>query len=155
MTTLLAIEPARVVASARTWIGTPYHHQASVKGVGTDCLGLVRGIYRDLYGREAEQTPHYSRDWAEAAQQETLLDAARRHLIELHLSTTQPGDVLAFRWRAGMMAKHLGVIVTPGRMLHAFEGAPVLEIHLTPWWTRHIAAAFRFPGVIAQQTSAP
>ena len=33
-----------VIAAARGWIGTPYLHQASLKGVGTDCLGLVRGV---------------------------------------------------------------------------------------------------------------
>jgi NlpC/P60 family putative phage cell wall peptidase len=37
-----------IVAAARSWFGTPYHHQASVKGVGSDCLGLIRGIWREL-----------------------------------------------------------------------------------------------------------
>lgn len=135
----------RIVALARTWIGTPYHHQASARGIGTDCLGLVRGVYRDLYGIEAEQIPAYSRDWAEAARRETLLDAARRHLDEIAIPDATAGDILAFRWRQGMVAKHLGIIVAPGRMLHAFEGSPALEITLTPWWRRHVTAAFRFP----------
>ena len=56
-----------VVRVARGWIGTPYHHQASLRGVGTDCLGLVRGVWRDLYQREAEMPPRYTRDWAEAS----------------------------------------------------------------------------------------
>ena len=55
-----------VVAEARSWIGTPYQHQASLKGVGCDCLGLVRGVWRALYGEEPEHVPAYSRDWAEA-----------------------------------------------------------------------------------------
>ena len=46
-------DPERVIAAARGWLGTPYHDQASVKGVGCDCLGLVRGVWRDLYGRRA------------------------------------------------------------------------------------------------------
>jgi cell wall-associated NlpC family hydrolase len=41
---------ARVVALARTWLGTPYHHQASLRGAGADCLGLLRGVYAELYG---------------------------------------------------------------------------------------------------------
>ncbi len=49
---------------ARAWIGTPYHHQGSVRGAGTDCLGLIRGVWREFYGREAEIAPPYSRDWA-------------------------------------------------------------------------------------------
>ena len=37
---------AAIVAEARAWIGTPYRHQASLKGIGCDCLGLLRGIWR-------------------------------------------------------------------------------------------------------------
>ena len=48
---------ARTVAAARLWTGTPYHHQASLRGVGCDCLGLVRGVWRDLYGAEPETVP--------------------------------------------------------------------------------------------------
>ena len=64
---------AQITTLARGWLGTPYHHQASLKGVGTDCIGLVRGIYRELYGGEAEAIPAYSRDWAEATGEETLI----------------------------------------------------------------------------------
>ncbi|MEE8633091.1 MAG: hypothetical protein V3S93_01305 [Methyloceanibacter sp.] len=52
------------MAKARGWLGTPYHHQASVKGVGCDCLGLVRGLWRELCGPEPEAMPRYTRDWA-------------------------------------------------------------------------------------------
>ncbi len=70
---------AGIVEAARQWIGTPYHHQASVRGVGTDCLGLVRGVWRDVYGSDAEMPPAYSRDWAEAAGEETMLAATSRY----------------------------------------------------------------------------
>ena len=36
----------QIVAAARGWVGTPYRHQASLKGIGADCLGLVRGVWR-------------------------------------------------------------------------------------------------------------
>ena len=36
---------AEARAAAIRWLGTPYHHQASVRGAGCDCLGLIRGIY--------------------------------------------------------------------------------------------------------------
>ncbi|KAB2949447.1 MAG: hypothetical protein F9K19_23780, partial [Rhizobiaceae bacterium] len=48
----------RVLEAAIGWIGTPYRHQASRKGVGCDCLGLVRGIWRELYGSEPEAPGH-------------------------------------------------------------------------------------------------
>ena len=56
-----------IVAETRAWIGTPYRHQASLKGVGCDCLGLVRGVWRATIGDEPECAPPYAPDWAEAA----------------------------------------------------------------------------------------
>jgi NlpC/P60 family putative phage cell wall peptidase len=131
---------------ARAWIGTPYHHQACVKGVGADCLGLIRGIWRELYGSDAEMPPAYSRDWGEAAGEETLLAAAERHLIAIPIAETRAGDVLLFRLRAGAMAKHAGLLSSATTMIHAMDGRMTEEVVLGPWWRRRIAAAFSFPG---------
>ena len=138
----------KIVALARGWIGTPYHHQGSTVGAGCDCLGLVRGVYRDLVGRDAETPPPYSRDWAEAAGVETLLAAARRHLVEIAPAAATAGDVVVFRFRRTAMAKHVGILTSPDSMVHATESAPATEIALTPWWRRRIVAAFSFPTVV-------
>lgn len=145
---MIEIERARVVRIAREWCGTPYHHQASVKGVGCDCLGLVRGVWRELYGYEAETPPGYSRDWAEASGEETLLDAAARHLIPVAPREARAGDVVMFRLRAGLAAKHAAILTGSTGFIHAMEGAPVVEAPLAPWWRRRIAGAFSFPGII-------
>src|SRR6187431_2045039 len=100
-----SISAGDIVRVARGWIGTPYHHQASVRGVGADCLGLVRGVWRELYGADAESPPPYSRDWAEAAGVETMLAAATRHLLPIDPGQARAGDVLIFRLRAGTVAK--------------------------------------------------
>jgi len=71
------------VLEARRWIGTPYVHQASLLGAGTDCLGLVRGVWRALLGPEPEAPPPYTPDWAEAQGRETLLEAAGRWLVPI------------------------------------------------------------------------
>ena len=137
-----------IIALARSWLGTPYHHQASLRGVGTDCIGLIRGIWRELYGAAApEALPAYTRDWAEGSGRETLIEAARRHLVEIPRFEARPGDVLVFRWRRGSLAKHCAILSKPTAIIHALEGAPVSEVALSPWWRRHTAAAFRFPGV--------
>ncbi len=67
---------AAVVAEALSWIGTPYRHQAARKGVGCDCFGLVRGVWRALYGVELEKPGAYAPDWAEAGGRERLLEGA-------------------------------------------------------------------------------
>lgn len=135
----------QVVRIARSWRGTPYHHQASAKGIGTDCLGLVRGVYRELHGREAEAPPPYSRDWAEAGGVETMLAAAARHLERVADREIAAGDVVIFRLRPGTVAKHAGIATSAAAFIHAMEGAPVAEVALTPWWRRRMAAVFRFP----------
>ena len=139
------LTPADIVAAARSWLGTPYHHQAAVKGAGCDCLGLVRGVYEELYGRPAEAPPPYSRDWAEASSVETMIEAARRHLVAIDPREASAGDVAIFRLRAGAMAKHAAILSGKTRMIHAMEGAPACEVHLNSWWLRRMAAAFRFP----------
>ena len=54
------ITQQQIAAAARGWCGTPYAHQASLKGTGTDCLGLVRGVWREVMGAEPEHAPAYS-----------------------------------------------------------------------------------------------
>jgi NlpC/P60 family putative phage cell wall peptidase len=141
-----------IVTEARTWIGTPYRHQASLKGVGCDCLGLVRGVWRAVIGAEPERAPPYRPDWAEAASGEPLAEAAARHLVAIDLARArgawEPGDVLLFRWRANLPAKHAAIVTAPDLMVHAHDGAAVAEVAIAPWWRRRIAYAFRFPGVM-------
>lgn len=143
------ITQADIVRAARTWLGTPYHHQACCKGAGADCLGLVRGVWRDCLGSDVGAPPSYSRDWAEASGIETMLEAARHHLVAVNGRDRQPGDVLIFRLRPGVVAKHAGIVVTQTTMLHAMEGGPVAEVALSSWWCRRIAGVFAFPFVEA------
>lgn len=140
-----------VVVIARSWIGTPYHHQASRRGVGADCLGLVRGIFRAIHGREAEQVPGYSADWGEASGRETLLEAAHRHLLVRATSdaeNTEAGDVVVFRMRRGAVAKHVGVMTSNSTMVHAAERIGVVEVGFGLAWRRRAAGIFSFPGIV-------
>lgn len=136
-----------LVAEARTWIGTPYRHQASLKGVGCDCLGLLRGVWRGVLGDEPEAPPPYAAGWAEAADgADPLVEAARRHLLAIGRDAEPgSGDVLLFAFRAHLPAKHCAVATGAGTMIHAHDGAVVTEVAITPWWRRHLAHVFRFP----------
>ena len=134
-----------VIKEAQSWIGTPYRHQASLKGVGTDCLGLVRGVWRALYGAEPEPLPPYPPASADVERGEHLAEAAARHLAWVAPGAIAPGDLMLFRWRHHLPARHAAIVVAPERMIHAHEGTAVACVHINPWWHRHLASAFRFP----------
>lgn len=139
----------RIVAEARRWIGTPYRHQASVPGAGADCLGLVRGVWRSVYGAEPERAPAYTPDWSEPQREEALWSAARRHLVSKAVDHYDAGDVLLFRMREGAVAKHLGILTATGpsaSFVHAYQGHGVVESALTEAWRRRVVAGFAFPG---------
>lgn len=144
-----AAEAEEVVARARAWIGTPYQHQASCRGAGTDCLGLLRGLWREMLGAEPERAPAYTPDWSEPARSEDLLLAAARHLLRVPVEARAPGDVAVMRMAEAAVAKHVGVIARSESghetLIHAYSGHGVVESSLTPAWRRRIAAVFRFP----------
>ena len=133
---------------ARSWIGTPYLHQASLKQAGADCLGLIRGVWREEIATEPEEIPAYTQDWSEAAMREDLLAAARRWLVETPIGHETEGDVLLFRMRENAVAKHLGILSQTGQtasFIHAYSGHGVVETRLTDPWRRKIVARFQFP----------
>ena len=143
-------DPARVVAIAESWLGTPYLHQASARGLSTDCLGLARGIWRDLHGAEPIAPPPYTRDWGESSGREVMWEAARAFLSEVPLSTAGPGALILFRMVASAPAKHCGILV-PGptdqlALIHARETTGVTREPFTLPWRRRAVAAFLFPG---------
>ena len=131
------------VVLARHWLGTPYRHQGATRGAGCDCLGLIRGIWRSLYGSEPEPVPPYTRDWAERGTEERLWRAALRHMRPVQ--DAAPGQVILFRMHGGAVAKHLGLQSSAFRFIHAYSGHGVVESALTPAWQRRIVARFTFP----------
>lgn len=134
-----------IVAEARRWIGTPYRHQASCRGAGSDCLGLVRGVWRAVIGPEPEALPAYSPDWAERAGEDTLLAALNRHFIPRQIAGGEPGDVLLFRIRAGGPSRHCAILSGPHTIIHAWQGRAVAQTPLDGFWAKRISAVAAFP----------
>jgi NlpC/P60 family putative phage cell wall peptidase len=135
-------------ALARGWVGTPYRHQASCRNAGADCLGLIRGIWRDLYGQEPVGPVIYSSDWAEVRQDEPLLVGLSGVMVPRLSGGLSCGEVVLFRMHVRAAAKHLGVIVQAGpewRFVHACVGVGVVETSLSSVWQRRIVARFAFP----------
>lgn len=145
--TVKAYSRPEIVSVARAWVGTPYQAQHSVYGVGCDCLGLVRGVYRNLHGDEPEVPPPYSPAWGEVGSDEPLIDAATRHLRAAPLSPDLAlGSVVIFRMKRGAVAKHCGIITGTRQFIHAYQGQRVVvETPLVDYWRRRIVAVFDFP----------
>jgi len=142
---VILADPDAVIAAARRWLGTPYHDQASLCGVGCDCLGLARGVWRDLVGVEQQSIPPCSRDWGETGVREVLAEGARAMMIEIPLAQNGPGALVLFRMAPRAIAKHVGILTAPDSFIHAYDRLGVIEEALTTAWSRRIAFAFHFP----------
>lgn len=131
-----------LISITKSWLGTPYKHQHATKGQGCDCLGLIRGVYKEYHGYEPEKAPPYSPTWAEAGEDEILLTAANKHLKQIE--SLEEGCVLVFRMRPHSIAKHCGIYIGEGKMIHAMSGRSVEEIHLNDFWRSRIAGIYSF-----------
>lgn len=135
-----------IVESARAWLGTPYRHRAATLGAGCDCLGLLRGVWRTLYGDEPLELPSYRADWRDLRHADALWDAAQRVLMPAE-GGMAPGQVVLFRLHRAKTPKHCGILVASDRFIHAQEGLGVVEANLTEGWQRRLFARFDFPGI--------
>lgn len=138
-----------VVRIARLWLGTPYLAQASAKGRGADCVGLVRGIWRDIYGTEPHDLPVRPADWGQLGPRDAVMELASRYLSPAG-EHPEVGDVLLFRMRSGAAARHFAILTRQGpagAFIHAYERHGVIESPLSAPWQRRLAASFRFPGL--------
>ena len=132
-----------VVTAARAWVGTPYRHRAATLGAGCDCLGLLRGVWRTLYGTEPPELPNYRADWRDGTHAVELLTLAERWLVPME--GLAAGRVVLFRIGATALPRHCGILVSDARFVHAQERLGVVEGNLTDGWRRRVAGVFSFP----------
>lgn len=118
-----------MLRAARAWIGTPYVLGAALRGVGCDCVGLVRGVLADVAGGPVPPVPGWRADWADAPGR-PLFAAASAHLCRAD-HDPRPGDVIALRM-AGREA-HVAILADGGRIIHAAEGVGVVEVPFDAW----------------------
>lgn len=136
----------QVIAEARTWIGTPWGHQGRLKGVGTDCGGVILGVGKALgvvpLDREISGYGRQPRPFLMRSYLMDLFDPIRK--MDL-----MPGDIL---WlRAGEHAQHLAIYCGNGAgretMIHAPVEDVVVETPIDAHWKLKIVAAFRYRGI--------
>jgi len=113
-----AVERAAVVAEARTWLRTPYHHKARLKGVGVDCAYFLAEVYHAVLPRIPRlDFGHYPPDWHLHRSEEVYLSWLDRYAT-LTYGTPQPGDVVVFRF--GRCFSHGVIVVEWPEVIHAY-----------------------------------
>jgi NlpC/P60 family putative phage cell wall peptidase len=144
------ITRAQVVAEARTWLGTRWHHQAAAKGIGSDCIGLVAGVARELGiigGAEFQSDPAI-RGYGREPDPKMLLSACARYLEPVHLPEIQLGDILVLRFETE--PQHFALVSQrgPDYMIHAFAQARrIVENRIDAVWRSRIVRAYAYRGI--------
>lgn len=125
-----------VVNEARTWIGTPFHHQARLKGHGVDCIGLVVGVAGALGLQHADRS-----DYSRLPDGITL--AAELNAQMFKVEKMQAGDVLLFAMPK--LPRHVAICSTNGRMVHATSLVDkCVEVTIDKTWLRALRGVYRF-----------
>jgi len=143
----MTIKRDTIVAIARSWIGTKWQHQASLKGVATDCVGLARGVYAEATGQEIVGTWDYPATWHLFKSDERMIAELKNYATEIDKADALPGDLLIFGFGKGP-AHHIGILATPETFVHAWaDVGQVAETRLDAFWTKNLRTAFRLPEV--------
>jgi NlpC/P60 family putative phage cell wall peptidase len=137
---------ADIVAAARRWLSTRWQHQASVRGVGTDCIGLIVGVGRELGIQEA--TMFSSSDDVQGYGRQPdpvmLLRACATFLDPC--SSPVAGDILLLRFKTD--PQHFAILSTPDYIIHAYAQArKVVENRIDELWRSRIVTAYSYRGL--------
>lgn len=108
---------AAIVAEARTWLRTPYHHRARVKGAGVDCAMLLAEVYERV-GLIPHVSPlPYPMDWHLHRGEERYLKWVEQYAGSV--SQPLPGDIAL--WRFGRCFSHGAIVVEWPMVIHAIR----------------------------------
>lgn len=128
----------KIIQTARTWLGTKFHHQGRKKGVGVDCIGLAIGVAREI-GINVNDRLDYGREPHDGELEKALLS----HLQPCELKV---GAVALFRIHKE--PQHVGIITDYNGglgIIHAYAQArKVVEHNLDGWWKERLVSAFSF-----------
>ena len=122
---------ARVVAEARSWVNTPYHHAANLKGIGVDCAMLLVEVFKTVGVIEPSFDPRpYPKDWYLHRSEEIFMEGMFQYAKRV--KSPQPGDVALYR--IGRTASHGAIVVDEQTMVHAYAGSRKVELCELDCW---------------------
>jgi len=112
-----------VLSEARTWIGTPWHHQGALKWVGVDCARYLCEVFHNA-GLTPEIDPRpYPADWHFHRDEERFLGWLSEYAEEV--DSPEPGDVAVFKF--GRCFSHGAIVTAWPNVIHAYMGDGVRE----------------------------
>lgn len=127
-----------VVEIARTYLGTPFHHQARLKGVGIDCIGLMVCVAQDA-GLLIQDVKDYPRE----PDGKTLIKHLSAQLDRIEVADSVPGDILCFWVSAPHLPQHVGFKTEHG-IIHTYANiGRVVEHNYSAAWRTHTHSAWR------------
>lgn len=134
-----------IVDSVRTWLETPYHHQARVKGAGVDCAQLIAGVAEECgYIEPGVAIQNYSTEWHLHNREERMLQYLEEFGCKLKEEPAQPGDILCFKF--GRVCSHLGILVPENKFIHArIDVHKVVLNSLSGDWLKRHVRTYSFP----------
>lgn len=128
-----------IVAAAMEMVGTPFHAQASVPGVGSDCIGVGKHIARRVDFPFEDRVAYSMNPTGEL---QPLLES-----ILVRVDILQDGDFLLMAW-PGHAPHHIAVYVGNGEIVHAYNRVrKVVKQTYSDEWKKKTVAIYRFPGV--------
>ena len=120
---------AAVVKEAESWIGTPFHHAARVKGAGVDCLMLLAEVYERAGVAAPIEPPFYVPDWHLHRDAERYLEGLTHYTSEIPAPPQGPGplpgDIALFRF--GRTFSHGAIVTEWPRLVHAYWNIGVVH----------------------------
>lgn len=129
-----------VIAEARTWVGTPFRHQARVKGLGADCVGMIVAVGMKYGFIQADYT-NYGREPHKAIL-ERELGARMDWLGDVE---PRPADVLLLKFLGE--PQHVALF-TGTSMIHAYSSiGKCIEHGVDDKWRNRIVGVFRYRGL--------
>lgn len=117
MSDLIEQQRQAVVAEAKSWLGTPYHHMARKKGVGVDCAMLPAEVYAACGMIPAQDVTFYPADWHLHRGTQRYLERVLDYAQEINQDQVQPGDLVL--WRFGRAWAHGAIVEAWPDCIHA------------------------------------
>jgi cell wall-associated NlpC family hydrolase len=107
----------KLVEEAKSWIGTPFHHEARVKGAGVDCGMLLLEIGERVGLVPHIEVKHYPHDFMLHRNEEWYVSLISLYSNELNGGPYLPGDIILFKH--GRVFSHGGIITEWPTIIHA------------------------------------